>query len=94
MNRERSEHYRHWAAGFHDSVRGNVGFVAGDVLHLWHGRSEDRRYRERNAGLRRFQFDPATDIALDANGAWRWNSDKPELHAYVRDYFAGRREDG
>ena len=34
------------------------------------------------------------DIALDDVGVWRWNSDKPAMHAYVRDYFAARKEDG
>jgi hypothetical protein len=42
----------------------------------------------------RFQFNPFTDLAADRNGAWRWNSDRREMHDYVRDYFVGRREDG
>jgi hypothetical protein len=42
----------------------------------------------------RFQFDPFEDIAIDCQGVWRWNSDKREMHDYVRDYFASRMEDG
>jgi hypothetical protein len=41
-----------------------------------------------------FQFDPGTDIALDDNGVWRWNSERAAMHDYVRGYFADRREDG
>ncbi|HEY4408094.1 MAG TPA: hypothetical protein VGN55_25860 [Xanthobacteraceae bacterium] len=88
-----AEHYLAWANPFHDAVRSSVAFVEGHLFHLWHGRTEHRRYRERNEGLRRFEFDPFTDVAND-HGAWRWNSEKPEMHAYVRDYFSARREDG
>jgi hypothetical protein len=41
-----------------------------------------------------FRFDPHKDIVLTAEGLWRWGTDKPEMHAYVREHFAGRREDG
>ena len=45
-------------------------------------------------GLQRFQFDPFTDIAKDVNGCWRWATEKPEMHAYVRGYFSSRDEEG
>jgi hypothetical protein len=92
-NSKRKDHYLAWGQPFYNSVRANVGFVEGNLFHLWHGRSENRRYRERIEGLRQFEFDPFTDIAIDQNGAWTWNSNKHELHDYVRAYFAGRRED-
>jgi hypothetical protein len=88
------DHYLAWAEPFYDAVRANVAFLEGDLFHLWHGRTEHRRYRERLEGLSRFQFDPVEDIAVDHAGVWRWNSDKPEMHDYVRDYFVSRREDG
>jgi hypothetical protein len=88
------DHYLAWAEPFHDAVRGRVAFLEGNLFHLWHGESEYRRYLERNEGLGRFRFDPCVDIGLDQNQAWRWSSDKRELHDYVRDYFASRKEDG
>ena len=54
----------------------------------------ERRYRERYTAFERFAFDPFEDIALDDAGLWRWASDKPEMHRFVADYFAARREDG
>jgi hypothetical protein len=93
MNRRREDHFRAWAEPFHDDVGGSVGHVSGDVAHLWHGSFADRRYGERVEGFGAFDFDPASDIA-DDGGAWRWNSPKPAMHAYVRDYFGARREDG
>jgi hypothetical protein len=94
MSRRQREHYMTWAGPFYQRVGAKVGFVEGDILHLWHGSAENRRYHERWHGLARFDFDPFIDIATDQNGAWRWNSDKAPMHTYVREYFASRREDG
>lgn len=68
--------------------------LGGTLLHLWPGDLADRGYDVRYQGLRVYDFDPFSDVALDENGCWRWNSDKPELHQYVREYFERRREDG
>jgi hypothetical protein len=94
MNDMQSDHYMAWARQWHDMLSGEIGFLDGRLLHLWHGEIDDRRYRERHDGLRPYDFDPFVDIALDDNRSWRWNSDKPDLHAYVKTYFASRREDG
>lgn len=93
-NERQREHYLAWAEPFGQAVGGRVGCVEGTLLHLWHGDLEDRRYRERWRELAQFGFDPFTDIAIDDSGCWRWNSDKPDMHRYVEDYFRGRREDG
>jgi hypothetical protein len=88
------DHYLAWAQPFHRSVASNVTFLDGDIFHLWHGKTTDRRYRARNEEFMRFQFNPFTDLVADRNGAWRWNSDRREMHDYVRNYFVVRREDG
>jgi hypothetical protein len=92
MNDRQRAYYMEWATPFHAAVRGAAGFVPGDVFHLWHGTFANRRLRERHVGLAKHGFDPYTDLALDGAGCWRWNSTKPELHAYVRDYFRLRQE--
>lgn len=94
LNDRQRAYYLRWAEPFRDDCRGRVGVLHGDIYHQWHGKVSDRGLGSRHGGLRRFGFDPFNDIALDAHGCWRWNSAKPELHAYVRDYFASRREDG
>jgi hypothetical protein len=93
MNDWQRDFYHRWAEPFSRAV-GGVSLVHGDVFHLWHGSMSDRRPRERHEGLRPFQFNPMEDIALAATGCWRWNTPKPAMHRYVRDYFAGRKEDG
>jgi hypothetical protein len=71
-----------------------VGYLDADVLHLWHGDLANRGNGERHQRLASFAFDPFADIAPDLAGCWRWSSPKPELHAYLRSYFASRKEDG
>ena len=94
MNARQLEHYMAWAKPFSAAVGGRVGYIEGQTLHLWHGYWADRRTAQRHEGLERFEFDPFSDIAATASGSWRWNTDKPAMHEYVRGYFASRNEDG
>ena len=90
MTRRHADLYRVWAKGFRDAVGGAFGWIEGDLFHLWHGPIEKRQQRERYRKLARFDFDPTADITLTDNGIWRWSSDKPEMHAMVRDHLAIR----
>jgi hypothetical protein len=94
MSGPRRDHYLAWARPYFDSVRGRVGHIQGRLLHLWHGDLRHRMYADRHRHLHDYQFDPSRDIAVDGNGCWRWGSDKPQLHEFVKRYFALRKEDG
>lgn len=94
LNRRQRERYSAWAETFHREVRGSVTCLDGELFHLWHGTLADRRSRQRHQGLGAFAFDPGQDLMIAESGCWQWASDKPELHAYVRDYFFSRKEDG
>jgi hypothetical protein len=94
MNDWQRSIYLKWAQAFYQDVQGNVGHVPGRIIHLWHGEMEDRKPGQRHSGLSPHDFNPARDIAIGESGAWRWSSDKPALHVYLKDYFASRYEDG
>jgi hypothetical protein len=94
MNDRQRQHFMAWAQPFHETVGAETTFLDCDLFHLWHGDFAHRRYLERHQGLKPFHYNPADDIAVAANGCWRWNTDKPELHKFVRDYLTSRREDG
>lgn len=94
MTARHAEHFRRWARPVFAAVQGRLGYVEGDVFHLWHGAQVHRRNIDRHLDLTEFDFDPDTDIALAENRCWRWNSHKPEMHERVRQYFVGRRDDG
>jgi hypothetical protein len=94
MNAQQERHYLAWARPYFAVVRGRVGYIPGRAFHLWHGEVADRQYGERDRALQAFDFDPFSDIATDDDGCWRWNSNKPALHVYIRRYFESRNEDG
>lgn len=94
MNASQREHFAAWAVPFVAATAGRVRYLPGDLFHFWHGFIRDRRYRQRYRGIECFRYDPAKDIRVGPGGAYLWSSDKPGLHNYLRDYFAGRDEDG
>jgi hypothetical protein len=94
LNDRQMSHYRAWADPFFATINRRVGYIDGKLFHLWHGDIERRRYGQRHVDFKQFDFDPYTDIALDENQCWRWNSKKPEMHRFVREYFMQRLEDG
>lgn len=94
MNPRRAEHFMAWAEPVYQEVSGSLGFIPGTIYHLWHGDIQDRNYDARRAELEKHRFDPYEDIAIADNGCWQWSSNKPDLHRYLREYFAMRREDG
>ena len=93
-NNAHRAHFARWARPIYPEIRAKIGTVPGRLLHLWHGDHVNRRYVLRNQELARFGFDPERDIRISQSGCWEWASDRPELHQWARDYYAGRKEDG
>jgi hypothetical protein len=87
-------HFVKWAEHIYRRVRGRIFAVPGRIDHLWHGDPANRRYYERHLEFKNFDFDPETDLRLGASGCWEWNSAKPALHQWSRQYFDLRKEDG
>jgi hypothetical protein len=81
-------HYCTWARPFAESVKGRISYLEGHLIHLWHGHTGTNRYYERSVGFEEFQFDPGRDLAMTRHGVWRWNSDKLEMQAFVRDQLS------
>lgn len=82
-----------WSHAIHSDVQTSVAVVPGQVRHLWHGQLATRGYQERYRILHDNQFDPVTDVTLDAQGCLTWNSQKPDLHRRVAAYLTGRGQD-
>jgi hypothetical protein len=90
----RRKHFTAWAQNVDQSVRSKVSNVSGTIFHLWHGDIANRQYEARHLDLARLDFDPVIDLQTGEGGCWEWASDKPELHLWVKQYFASRKEDG
>ena len=93
MNEPRAQHFLRWAKARFAQIGGRIGVVNGGLAHLWHGSLANRQYMDRHRQFRQFDFNPGEDLVLDEGGCWRWNSNKPAMHQFVRNYFASRRED-
>lgn len=91
MSASHREHFLEWAEPFSRAVAGRLGFIEGEILHIWHGDLPSRKYRSRYDGFERHAFCPRTDVCKQANGVWRWSSEKPELHEAIRSWFEGRK---
>jgi hypothetical protein len=89
-----TEHYLEWANSYYNGIHGRIGYIHGSIFHLWHGDLHNRRSLQQLHLFAQFDFDPYTDIVVDQNGCWRWNSDKTGMHAFVKHYFESRKEDG
>jgi hypothetical protein len=97
LNAAWQTHHGQWKRAVAGLTGGSTGYVRGSLLHLWHGRRENRRYNERLTFLTGHEFDPRTDLQLDAGGLWSWTDhalkSKPAMVELVRGYFDARRED-
>ena len=73
-----------WSDSFFAVVKGRIGYVQGDLFHIWHGDIENRDY------LKRIQeFTPKTKniVNRDSNGLFIANK---QDEAYVKNYFKKR----
>ena len=70
-----------------------VSYVPGTILHHWHGRFEDRRYRERWEILTKNKFDPLIDISITNSGVTCLTRRGLRFAKELQEYFTGRRED-
>ena len=87
------QHYAEWGEPLLAEVAGQVGVLDTEIEHLWHGTTANRRWRHRHDGLAQVGFDPHRDVRIDEQGVWQWASERPELHAFLENYFKDRQED-
>lgn len=70
-----------------------VSYVPGTILHHWHGRFEDRRYKERWEILTKNNFDPCLDISVTDSGVTCLTRKGLRFAKDLQEYFTARRED-
>ncbi|MFF4607839.1 hypothetical protein ACFY12_34520 [Streptomyces sp. NPDC001339] len=93
-SRAQLDHFLTWARKWSSAIDGRIGYVEGELMHLWHGETADRGYGKRYSILTDHDFDPCVDIALTGGGCWKWGTPKKRLHEQVARYFTTRHEDG
>ena len=74
-------------------IKKNVGYMPGAIMHQWHGKKADRRYKDRWKILVCHQYDPEFDIKCDTQGLYQFTERNPQLAYDIRKYFQARNED-
>lgn len=70
-----------------------LGYVPGTILHHWHGRLQDRKYRERWDILTQLKYDPDKDVKYTVHRTLTFTEDGERLREPIKEYFVGRKED-
>jgi hypothetical protein len=87
-------HYFEWSRKAFAFVNASLDYVPGKILHLWHGKAENRNYFRRTHELMQMNFNPSEDLINDRMGLWSVNCRKPKLNEWSMNYFKSRLEDG
>lgn len=69
-----------WSLDFYKVTAGKIGFVRGELYHLWHGDMDKRQYRERNE----YNANLKEVSTRDENGLYITNQADD---SYIKNYF-------
>jgi hypothetical protein len=86
-------HFERWGNRFAKLIENKIGFVTGDLWHLWHGELKNRRYLERTRELSRLGFNPLSDLVINQDGLFEFSETRNDLRMWMNDYFQQRLED-
>jgi hypothetical protein len=75
-----------WSRGFYKIINGKLGYVKGDLYHIWHGALENRQYLKR---IQDFTSTAKEITEKDDNGLYVTKNDD-----YVKQYFDHRETTG
>jgi hypothetical protein len=91
------EEIQRWEKRALKHIRKNIGYVAGTLMHYWHGRKAKRGYIERWKILVDHEFNPHIDLKRDSQGLYQLVDTGDERSLKLRDgirkYFRSRDED-
>jgi hypothetical protein len=84
---------RAWQSATVDVVQGDLGYLPGNIYHLWHGPKGNRNYGYRGYILQ--DFDPELHLALSPAQTWQWTEAARRVNMDKRclEYFQQRQED-
>jgi hypothetical protein len=86
-----------WQSRCHYTVRRDVGFLKGTLVHAYHGKFKDRKYFDRWKILVNNKYHPHHDIKRPHHGVYHFHDDMSQRYIRLRDeirlYFRQRNED-
>lgn len=78
------EEVNEWSKQFYSVVKGKIGYVKGDLYHIWHGDIEKRQYLKR---IQDFTVKTKNIVKKDKNGLYITDNRDDE---YMKNYFKQR----
>jgi len=85
------DHMLQWAQS-QNFKRCLIGFASNKLLHLWHGKLENRQYRSRFEILRDCNYDPSIDIQPDPEGALCFTHGSEQLKKRIEKFLCSRQD--
>jgi hypothetical protein len=80
--KENNDEIESWSRRFHYVVNGRIGYVQGELHHIWHGDIAKRQYLKR---VQEFTPQSKNITKKDVNGLYETHDD-----SYVKQYFSQR----
>jgi len=93
LNPKMKNHFIDWAKKWSELVEDKVGYSENRIKVLHHGKMENRKYVDSHKIYWDNEYNPLVDISGKKEGPLTWNTDKPNLHSSVKEYFQSRDED-
>ena len=81
-----------WSKEVFINTKNSLAFVDGEIIHLFHGTTKNRKYTARFNILKINNFNPGNDLRLNEYQCFEWNNNKQDLHLQVKSYFKFRNE--
>ena len=91
MNTEWFNCFSEWSDKAINLINKSVGYINGEITHLYHGKMINRKYNHRYLILSENKFNPKTDLEIDNNQLWKFKN--KTLSNKLLDYFGNRNED-
>lgn len=84
---------RQWQARAEKYIQRNIGYVSGNISHMWHGSKAARRYQDRWTIYAQTGYDPDLDLKRDWQQLFQLTDRSPLLRDKLRAYARQRDED-
>ena len=91
MNEKWFKKFSDWSDKAFENIDKSVGFISGEITHLYHGSKTNRNYNKRYHILNKYEFDPSMDLSKDKNGLWELKN--KQISKELEKYFGDRNED-
>lgn len=84
---------REWGKRAVRTTHKHLGCINGTLVHYFHGKKADRRYRDRWQILKNAHYDPERHVHYNSEGVLEIHPEHTQLVREIRLYFQGRNED-